>query len=509
MRYQDLDFKTLSPAATRRKPSPANLPRPRARWLLVGALPLIGLGLLAALTDGVAKVEDSTVKPERLHYSLELPGAEATTGALPSATPASSPAPAKTLPDDASKPEIQTEEARQADPIPEQPEPEVAAESTPAWERFAWKEIEVRSGDTLAAIFDRAGLKPSTTHEVANLNDQTRQLRRIRPGQKIALLIDDQQQLIQLKYMPSLTQTLVIKRQADQKLQSELLNHPLDAVPVFKSGVIESSLFEAAAVSGIPENIIMEMANIFGWDIDFALDIRKGDRFAVVYNELYKEGTRVRSGKILAAEFVNRGKVYRALYYTDPKGNSGYFTPDGKSMRKAFLRSPVKFSRISSRFTGKRWHPVLGKWRSHKGVDYAAARGTPVRASGDGKVIKAMRSKSYGNVVFLQHGGRYTTVYAHMKGFARGIRKGKRVKQGQVIGYVGSTGYATGPHLHYEFRVNGVHRNPLTIKLPAAAPINPAYREDFRKQTRSQLALLDLAREQLLARLDSNPSDQP
>jgi murein DD-endopeptidase MepM/ murein hydrolase activator NlpD len=302
--------------------------------------------------------------------------------------------------------------------------------------------------------------------------------------------------------MPSLTETLVIKRQADQSLSSEILNHPLDAVPVFKSGMIESSLFEAAAVSGIPENIIMEMANIFGWDIDFALDIRKGDRFAVVYNELYKEGRKVRSGQILAAEFINRGKTYRALYYTDPKGNSGYFTPDGKSMRKAFLRSPVKFSRISSRFSGKRWHPVLGKWRSHRGVDYAAARGTPIRAAGDGKVIKATYSKSYGNVVFLQHGGRYTTVYAHMKGFARGIRKGKRVRQGQVIGYVGSTGLASGPHLHYEFRVNGVHRNPLTVKLPAAAPINPAYLEDFKRQTRNQLALLELAREQAVARLD-------
>ncbi len=493
MRYQDLDFKALSPMPGRPGFSPVTRPRPRTRWLLVGVLSLIGLGLLAVLTDGVAKVGDSTVKPARLHYPLELPGTGDSINALPDASPASGPIP------DISPPDLAT--------TPAQPTQE--APNNPDAERFAWEEIEVRPGDTLAAIFDRAGLTPSTTHEVANLNAQTRQLRHIRPGQKIALLIDDRQQLIQLRYMPSLTQTLVIKRQADQKLHSELRNHPLDAVPVFKSGVIESSLFEAAAVSGIPENIIMEMAEIFGWDIDFALDIRKGDRFAVVYNELYKDGTRVRSGKILAAEFVNQGKVYRALYYTDPKGNSGYFTPEGKSMRKAFLRSPVKFSHISSRFTGKRWHPVLGKWRSHKGVDYAAARGTPIRAAGDGKVIKAIRSKSYGNVVFLQHGGRYTTVYAHMKGFARGIRKGKRVKQGQIIGYVGSTGYATGPHLHYEFRVNGVHRNPLTVKLPAAAPINPAYREDFRRQTRSELALLDLAHKQLLARLDSNSPDSP
>ncbi len=502
MRYQDLDFKSLSPTPARRPVTARALPRPRARWLLIGAVPLIGLALLAALSDGVAKVEDSTVKPARLHYSLALPGGAAQPD-QPLETPEPVPeaaAPAKAAPA-APDPTPETTEATT------EPEPVTAAVTTPLPARD-WKEIEVRPGDTLAAIFDRAGLKPSTTYEVATLNEQTKQLRRIKPGQKIALLIDDQNRLTQLKYMPSLTETLVVKRQADQKLESEILNHPLDAVPVFKSGVIESSLFEAAAVSGIPENIIMEMAGIFGWDIDFALDIRKGDRFAVVYNELYKEGQKVRSGQILAAEFVNRGKVYRALYYTDPKGDSGYFTPDGKSMRKAFLRSPVKFSRISSRFTGKRWHPVLGKWRSHKGVDYAASRGTPVRASGDGKIIKAVYSKSYGNVVFIQHGGRYTTVYAHMKGFARGIRKGKRVKQGQVIGYVGSTGYATGPHLHYEFRVNGVHRNPLTVKLPAASPINPAYLDDFRRKTRSQLALLELAREQqAVASLDDTAVD--
>ncbi len=498
MRYQDLDFKSLSPRPARRPATARALPRPRTRWLLIGAAPLIGLALLAALSDGVAKVEDSTAKPERLHYSLELPGGASRPDEAPTAA--------------ISPPAVKPEAAEPtASAAPQEPASDIAeaavepAEDSPAAARQSarnWKEIEVRPGDTLAAIFDRAGLKPRTTHEVATLNEQTRQLRRIKPGQKIAMLIDDENRLTQLKYMPSLTETLVIRRQADQSLKSEILNHPLDAVPTFKSGVIESSLFEAAAVSGIPENIIMEMAGIFGWDIDFALDIRKGDRFAVVYNELYKEGQKVRSGKIVAAEFVNQGKTYRALYYTDPKGNSGYFTPDGKSMRKAFLRSPVKFSRISSRFSGKRWHPVLGKWRSHRGVDYAAARGTPIRAAGDGKIVKAVYSKSYGNVVFIQHGGRYTTVYAHMKGFARGIRKGKRVKQGQVIGYVGSTGLVTGPHLHYEFRVNGVHRNPLTVKLPAAAPINPAYLEDFRRKTRKQLALLELAREQSVASLD-------
>jgi len=301
--------------------------------------------------------------------------------------------------------------------------------------------------------------------------------------------------------MPSLTQTLVIKRQQDKSLTSELLHHPLDPIPVFKSGEITSSLFLAAEKSDIPESVIMELAGIFGWDIDFALDIRKGDQFALVYNELFKDGERIRHGRILSAEFINQGKQYKAVYYTDPKGESGYYSPDGKSMRKAFLRSPVKFSRISSRFTRKRWHPVLSKWRSHKGVDYAAARGTPIRASGDGKITFKGTKGGYGKSIFIQHGGKYTTVYAHMTRYARGSRKGKRIKQGQIIGYVGSTGLASGPHLHYEFRVNGVHRNPLTVKLPAAEPIDKAYRAHFKKETRTYLSMLSLMDEKKVAQV--------
>ena len=236
----------------------------------------------------------------------------------------------------------------------------------------------------------------------------------------------------------------------------------------------------------------MDLVAIFGWDIDFSLDIRQGDSFGIVYEELYKDGVKIRNGRILSAKFVNDGKAYKAVYYTDPSGNSDYYAPDGKSMRKAFLRSPVKFSRISSRFSNKRWHPVLSKWRSHKGVDYAAARGTPVRASGDGKISFAGRKGGYGRLVVISHGGRYTTAYGHLHRYAKGARSGRKVKQGQIIGYVGSSGLATGPHLHYEFRVNGVHRNPLTVKLPEAKPVNTAYIDNFEKQIQTYLSMLRL-----------------
>ncbi len=475
MSYLNQDFKSPRPTKRQRRFFPASVLVNRITRVLTALTTLLGaiLLMLSLLPDSSARNEDSNLKPQRLHYSVLLPKQDST-------------APILYTPIQASQPIVE-------------PTPSNLDGTTPKPALPDWKTIKVQSGDTLAAIFSRAGLSPTTTYQVVQLDPQTRKLARIRPGQKIAILTDKDKQLLGLKYMPDLTQTLIITRQQDGQLTSEIQHHKLNPIPVFKSGVITSSLFEAANKNHIPENIIMGLAGIFGWDIDFALDIRKGDRFAVVYNELYKEGKKIRDGRILAAKFINRGKVFKALYYTDPKGNSGYFTPDGKSMRKAFLRSPVKFTRISSRFTLRRWHPILAKWRSHKGVDYAAPRGTPIRAAGDGKVIKVAVSRSYGKVIFLQHGATYTTVYAHMSRFAHGMHKGKRVKQGQIIGYVGSTGYATGPHLHFEFRVNGVHRNPLTVKLPAAKPINPAYRKDFKQRTHRYLVMLDLMDEHKLA----------
>ncbi len=468
MSYLDLDFKAKS---TNKKWHRHRSPDSKVTsitskaasktFLILAAFIIISFIGLSLFSHSEAKTENSNLNPLRLHYPLSLPLKE------------------------------QHLEVDSSHPIKL-----IKTQETPTSE---WVQIIIKGGDTLASIFSSAGLKSGTTHEVVTLNKQTKKLTLIRPGEKILIKKDNNNTLTNLKYLPSVTQTLVIKRQNDGSLRSELQHHPLDPMPVFKSGSIKTSLFEAAETNDISVNIIMELAGIFGWDIDFSLDIRKGDQFAVVYNELYKDGEKIRDGKILAASFTNKGKVYQALYYKDPKGVSDYFSPDGKSMRKAFLRSPVEFSRISSGFTRKRWHPVLSKWRSHKGVDYAAPRGTPVRASGDGKVHLKGSKGGYGKTIILKHGGKYTTVYAHLSRYAHGLRRGKTIKQGQIIGYVGSSGLATGPHLHYEFRLHGTHRNPLTIKLPAAKPINKAFATHFKTKTKSALSMLKIMEGNLLA----------
>jgi len=230
-------------------------------------------------------------------------------------------------------------------------------------------------------------------------------------------------------------------------------------------------LFMAGRNAGMPDGLTMDLAYIFGWDIDFALDVRRGDRFTVIYEKIYQGDQFLRIGNILAAEFVNQKRVYRAVRYTPAQGHSNYFTPQGHSMRKAFLRSPLNFTRISSRFSKRRFNPALHKFRAHKGVDYAAPRGTPIWSTGDGKVSFRGTKGGYGKTVIVGHGTRYSTLYAHLRSYAKGVRNGARIKQGQVIGYVGTTGLSTGPHLHYEFRVNGTHRDPLRVKLPHAKPL--------------------------------------
>ncbi|MCP4874618.1 MAG: peptidoglycan DD-metalloendopeptidase family protein [Gammaproteobacteria bacterium] len=429
-------------------PKPVFHPSLMVKLLLVTTVVML-LGFSVTNWQPSAKAADSTPKSTRLHYSLPLPDSAVS----------------------AEQDIVQT--VSEIDNGP-------------------WASVTIKTGDTLASIFAKQGISSTTTHQISRLNDQTRKLRYIKPGQEIKLLLDEKGQLRQMKYIPDITRTLLIQRTEDQSFSSQIINYQLDAFPIYREGVIETSLFEAAANADIPEDVIMDLVSIFGWDVDFSLDIRKGDRFGIVYEELFKDDVKIRNGRILSAEFMNNGKTYRAVYYTDPKGETDYFSPDGKSMRKAFLRSPVDFRRISSRFSNKRWHPVLSKWRSHKGVDYAAKRGTPVRASGDGKVIFAGKKGGYGRLVVIRHGGRYTTAYGHLNGYARGVRSGKKVKQGQIIGYVGSSGLATGPHLHYEFRVNGVHRNPLTVKLPEAKPVHSAYLAHFKENTQVYLSMLRL-----------------
>ncbi len=370
-----------------------------------------------------------------------------------------------------------------------------------------WQTFEVQDGDSLAAVFARAELTPRDVYDVVNAGEPANALTRIFPGDELALRVNGDGELQAVRYEMSETETLFVRRGEDG-YEPKVVTNPLKAQRASTQGTITSSLYAAALGAGLDDRQIMQLAHIFGWDIDFALDLRKGDHFRVVYEELYRDGEKVRNGDILAAEFVNRGERFRAVRFTFPDGDNEYFTPEGKSMRKAFLRTPVNFTRVSSEFNPERLHPVLGYKRPHMGTDYAAPPGTPIKAAGDGKVIHAGRKGGYGNVVIIRHGSRYSTLYGHMKGFRRGLSTGDRVKQGEVIGYVGSSGLATGPHLHYEFRIDGKHRNPRTVKLPEAEPIPAEYRQAFNERTTPLLAALDESSNTQLARSDA-AGDEP
>lgn len=351
-----------------------------------------------------------------------------------------------------------------------------------------WTSVVIQKGDNLSLIFDRLHLSPQILFNVISLSDKTNVLKHLMPGQEIHFQISDGQ-LNELKYDINLTDTLHITR-TENIYSTEIKTTPLEIQVSEVSGIINSSLFLSAQKSGLTDNLTMQLIELYGWDIDFALDIRKGDRFYVYYEERYKNGEKVQDGPILAAEFINQGKVFRAVRYTHTDGHTDYYSDTGHSMRKAFLRTPVNFTRISSRFNLSRKHPILNKIRAHRGVDYAAPAGTIIKAAGDGIVSFAGRQGGYGNLVMLRHGEKYTTVYGHMSRFARGIKTGMRVKQGQTIGYVGQSGLATGPHLHYEFRINGVHRNPLTVELPKALRIPENIMDDFKTQTSPLIAQL-------------------
>ena len=351
--------------------------------------------------------------------------------------------------------------------------------------------VTVSSGDSLYLIFKRLGLPQRDLALMTGSKPLAKKLARIAPRQEIEFYVDTQSRLTRLVHRLDRIRSLHVSRNGDTFTFDEVVEPPEVAVAT-ATGVIDSSLFEAGQRAGLSDNIIMQMAEIFGWDVDFALDIRDGDRFALVYEEQFKDGEKVGEGPIIAAEFTNRGRRIRTVRYVDPTGYTDYFSEDGRSMRKAFLRTPVNFTRISSRFSFSRRHPLLHKMRAHRGVDYAAPRGTAVKASGDGKVVFAGRKGGYGRTIILRHGSIYTTLYAHLSRFSKGVRPGKRVEQGQIIGYVGSTGLATGPHLHYEFRVRGAHRDPLKVKLPQAAPLAQGYMADFREKAKPLLAALDL-----------------
>lgn len=354
-------------------------------------------------------------------------------------------------------------------------------------------EFVVRRNDTMDRIFRQLKLNLADLAIIRGLPGVKESLDRLHPGDTITLT-HEEGMLQALSRRISETEILSVTR-GGEGFNAEVIATPLEIKDTHASGQIESSLFVAARAAGISPEIILQLANdIFGWEIDFALDIKNGDSFNLVYEQKYRDGKYIGDGRILAADFTNNGKMYRAVYFTSKDGEIGdYYAPDGRSMRRQFLRAPLEFTRISSNFNPRRRHPILNTIRAHRGVDYAAPTGTVIRAAGDARVAFVGTRGGYGKAVILEHGGGVTTLYGHMSRFAPGMRAGQRVRQGSTIGYVGATGAATGPHLHYEYRVNGEHKNPRTVPLPDAAPIPAEYRAEFLAHTGALLTKLDRA----------------
>jgi murein DD-endopeptidase MepM/ murein hydrolase activator NlpD len=349
--------------------------------------------------------------------------------------------------------------------------------------------VIVNRNDTLDQIFRRLKLSLADLASLRSLPGLKARLDSLRPGESVRLMHRDGE-LYGLERRLNDTQTLKVIRDPSG-LRADVLQNPLESRVRTVRGTIDYSLFDAVSTAGAHDQTAVALADIFGWDIDFVMDIQPGDSFVVTYQEIYQDGVYLKDGPVLAASFVNQGREYLAVRYIDPDGVAHYYTPDGHSMHKAFLRAPVEFTRISSRFTTARFHPILNRIRAHKGIDYAAPIGTPVRAAGDGRIHFAGQMGGYGNVVEIEHSRSIMTVYGHLSRFAKGARVGGHVAQGTVIAYVGMTGLATGPHLHYEYRVNGVFKNPQTVPLPEAAPIDSRWRDDFQARATPLLASLE------------------
>jgi murein DD-endopeptidase MepM/ murein hydrolase activator NlpD len=358
-----------------------------------------------------------------------------------------------------------------------------------------WTTVQVGRGDSLSKIFTAQSLAPTDWLQIVDLGGDAKQLRHLRVGEKLNLKIEGGQ-LSELTYPLDELHTLDVHRSADgfvaHTLTAEVEHRQVEA-----AGTIEDSLFLDGRRAHLSDRLIMQLAGIFDYDIDFAQDLKPGDRFQVIYDELYKNGKKLRDGDILAAEFDNDGHRYRAVRYRNADGDVAYYTPQGESLRKAFIRTPVAFTRISSGFNLHRRHPILNIIRAHEGVDYAAPTGTPVKATGEGHIEFIGRRGGYGNFILIKHWGPYETAYGHLSRFRKGLHVGSKVAQGEVIGYVGMTGLATGPHLHYEFRINGMFKNPVTVALPHAFPL-----------PRNELPRFHAASASLLAELDSNKSDR-
>lgn len=350
--------------------------------------------------------------------------------------------------------------------------------------------VAVQPGDNLSIIFSRLGLPKQVLHGILNLNGVEETISDLQPGQQILFLLNPDRTFKQLHYPINENNTLIISYR-DGVFKTESLASESTKHYKFREGRIKTSFYEAASEEGLSDKTILQLAEIFRWDIDFALDLKKGDSFKILQEAFYQKGKKVREGPIVAAEFMNQGARYRAVRYVDKNGFSRYYTPQGTSLQKSFLRAPVQFAHISSHFTRARKHPILHKFRAHTGVDYAARTGTPIKAAGDGKIAFLGRRGGYGNTIVIQHDRQYSTLYAHLSRFSKEIKLGSEVYQGKIIGFVGSTGLTTGSHLHYEFLVNNIHRNPLTVALPNSSPIRDDEKNRFLKQSQFLLAELD------------------
>lgn len=381
------------------------------------------------------------------------------------------------------------EKAPIAQPVAATPHAQAATPVTTEVED-PWQTFTIKAGDNLAYYFQQAGLTSKSLDEVMSVR-QAHHLKKIFPGQTLRINADNNGHLIALQFDVDPLTTLMVQRQENGSLIAKVEEKPIEKRVAFGGGQINDSLFLAAKHAKLDDALIMELANIFAYDIDFAQDIQPNDNFKVLYEEYFVNGVKVGNGPIVAAEFTNNGKEYRAIRYTDSDGISSYFSPLGQSLKKAFIRTPVQYTRISSHFNLHRRHPVLHKIRAHRGVDYAAPTGTPVKAAGQGKIVFVGRKGGYGNTIVLQHGSKYTTLYGHLHRFSKNLKSGMPVKQGQVIGYVGSTGLASGPHLHFEFRINGVHHDPLKVALPQADGLTGKAKTQFLAYTKELLGVMD------------------
>jgi len=361
---------------------------------------------------------------------------------------------------------------------------------TPSKPKFKTLTHTIKKGESLSIIFSKLKLKKIDLLNLIKAQGNKKQFESIFPNREIIVHIDSDNKLQELIYKKS-SINLITATRSNNTFSIEVVSEPIEKRITSIQTTIKSSLFVDGKEAGFTDKLIMQLSDIFGWDIDFALNLRKNDKITVVYEKLFVGGKEIGTGNILSAEFINQGQPFTAVRFENNEGKVRYFTPEGKSMRKAFLRTPVNFARISSHFNLKRKHPILNKIRAHKGVDYAAKTGTAIKTTGDGKIIFRGKKRGYGRVIIVQHGKKYSTLYAHLSKYRKGQKVGSFVNQGQTIGYVGKSGLATGPHLHYEFLVNGSHKNPLTVDLPHARPVKKELLAKFKQQTQPYIAQLN------------------